>query len=171
MLIKKISGALLLAIGGLLPHYSLGYTWKIPKAVRGLGARLYFEHCGKNVDIGKKIKVTSKLYLGDNSGIGDGCHIQGNVVIGCNVMMTPEVAIIATNHKHDRVDIPMNKQGEEDKPIEIGDDCWLGFRSIICAGVKIGKGSIVAAGAVVTKDVPDYSIAAGVPARVIRSRK
>ena len=171
MLIKKILGALLLAIGGLLPHYSLGYTWRIPKAIRGLGARLYFEHCGKNVDIGKKAKVTSKLHLGDNSGIGDGCYIQGKVIIGSNVMMGPEVAIIATNHKHDRVDIPMNQQGQEDKQIEICDDCWLGYRSIICAGVKIGIGSIVAAGAVVTKDVPEYSIVAGVPAKVIKSRR
>lgn len=171
MLIKKVLGTILLGIGGLLPHYSMGYTWRIPKVIRGLGAKLLFEHCGKNVDVGKKAKVTSKLSIGDNSGIGDRCHIQGSVVVGKDVMMAPEVAVIATNHKHDRVDIPMNQQGQEEKAIEIGDDCWLGYRSIICAGVKIGKGSIVAAGAVVTKDVPEYSVVAGVPARVIKSRK
>ncbi len=86
-------------------------------------------------------------------------------------MMAPEVAIIATNHNYDRIDIPMNQQGEINKTIEIGDDCWLGYRSIICAGVKIGKGSIVAAGAVVTKDVPPYSIVGGIPAKVIKTRK
>ena len=86
-------------------------------------------------------------------------------------MMAPEVAIIATNHNYDRIDIPMNQQGHSDKPITIGDDCWIGYRAVICAGVNIGRGSIIAAGAVVTRDVPDFTIVAGVPARVIKSRK
>ena len=171
MLIKKVAGAFLLGVGGMLPHYTMGYTWKIPKAMRHLGAKLFFEFCGKNVDIGRHAKVTSKISIGDRSGIGDNCYLQGRIVMGKDIMMAPEVAIIATNHNFDSIDIPMNQQGHTDETVEIEDDCWLGYRSIICAGVKIGKGSIVAAGAVVTRNVPEFSIVAGVPARVIRSRK
>lgn len=171
MLIKKAIGAVLIGVGGVLPHYTMGYTWKIPKAIRHLGAQLLFERCGLGVDIGKGAKVSSRLSIGDRSGIGDRSHLQGRIVMGNDIMMAPEVAIIATNHNFERIDIPMNQQGHTDETIEIEDDCWLGYRSIICAGVKIGRGSIVAAGAVVTKDVPEFSIVAGVPARVIKSRK
>lgn len=149
----------------------MGYTWKIPKVIRHAGAMLFFEQCGKDVDVGKGAKVSSRLSIGDRSGIGDRSHIQGIVKMGNDIMMAPEVAIIATNHNYTTTDIPMNQQGHTDEMIEIGDDCWLGYRAIICAGVKIGKGSIVAAGAVVTKDVPEYSIVAGVPAKVIKLRR
>lgn len=148
----------------------MGYIWKVPKAIRHAGAKLFFDKCGKDVDVGKNAKVSSRLSIGDRSGIGDRSHLQGRIIMGNDIMMAPEVAIIATNHNFQRIDIPMNKQGHTDETIEIGDDCWLGYRSIICAGVKIGKGSIVAAGAVVTKDVPEYSIVAGVPAKVIKQR-
>lgn len=140
MLIKKALGALLIGVGGVLPHYTWGYTWKIPKAIRHAGAILFFEHCGKGVDIGKNAKVTSRLSIGDRSGIGDRSHLQGRIIMGNDIMMAPEVAIIATNHNYDKTDIPMNRQGHTDGIIEIGDDCWIGYRAIICAGVKVGKG-------------------------------
>lgn len=171
MLVKKVLGALFLSFGGILPHYTGGYTWKIPKAIKQIGAMLVFEHCGKNVDIGKNAKLSSKLSIGDRSGIDDRCYIQGRVIMGNDIMMAPEVAIIATNHNYNRIDIPMNQQGHIEKTITIGNDCWIGYRAIICAGVNIGDGCIIAAGSVVTKDVPPYSIVAGVPARVIKSRK
>ncbi len=171
MLVKKALGAVLIFIGGLLPHYTFGYTWKIPKGIRHLGGVLFFEHCGKSVDIGKHAKVSSRLSIGDRSGIGDRCHLQGPIIMGNDIMMAPEVAIIATNHNFDRTDIPMNLQGHTDETVEIGDDVWLGYRAIVCPGVKIGRGSVVAAGAVVTKDVPEYSVVAGVPAKVIKTRK
>lgn len=156
--------------GGVLPHYTFGYTWKIPKAIRQLGVKLYFERCGKNVDIGRKVKLSSKVSIGDNSGIGDRCRLQGEVHIGNDVMMAPEVALIAINHVTDRKDIPMNRQGEVAKSINIGNDVWLGFRSIILSGVTIGDGAVIGAGAVVTKDVPSYTIVGGVPAKPIRTR-
>ena len=86
-------------------------------------------------------------------------------------MMGTDVTVITRNHKHERTDIPMRLQGfEEEKPVYIGNDVWLGDRVTLMPGVHIGNGCIVAAGSVVTKDVPDYSIVGGVPARVIRSR-
>lgn len=86
-------------------------------------------------------------------------------------MMGTDVTIITRNHRFDRTDIPMMEQGfEEERPVYIGNDVWIGDRVLILPGVHIGDGSIIAAGAVVTKDVPPYSIVAGVPARKIRDR-
>lgn len=153
-----------------MPHYTLGYTWKTSKFIRQIGARLYFDQCGDDVDIGRRVKVSSKISIGDRSGIGDRCYLQGQIKIGDDVMMAPEVAIIAESHVHGRKDIPMNVQGVTKAPVEIGDDVWLGFRSIVLPGVKIRNGAIIAAGAVVTKDVQEYTIVAGIPARAIKQR-
>lgn len=171
MIIRKMIGYLILQIGGGLPHYSFGYTWKLPKTIRYAGTKLYLKNCGKNNDIGKKAHISSSVSIGNNSGIGDHSYLQGDIVIGDHVMMAPEVAIIATNHNYQRIDIPMGAQGSSEKQIVIGNDVWLGYRCIICAGVHIGNGSIIAAGAVVTKDVPEYSIVGGIPAKIIKSRK
>ena len=85
--------------------------------------------------------------------------------------MGTDVTIITRNHRFDRTDIPMMEQGfEEERPVYIGNDVWIGDRVLILPGVHIGDGSIIAAGAVVTKDVPPYSIVAGVPAKKIRDR-
>ena len=85
-------------------------------------------------------------------------------------MMAPNVAIIATNHNFGRKDIPMNQQGSVDMAINIEDDVWIGYGAKILAGVTINKGVIIAAGAVVTADVPEYTIVGGVPARMIKKR-
>ena len=86
-------------------------------------------------------------------------------------MMGTDVTIITRNHRFDRTDIPMMEQGfEEERPVYIGNDVWIGDRALILPGVHVGDGSIIAAGAVVTKDVPPHSIVAGVPARKIRER-
>jgi acetyltransferase-like isoleucine patch superfamily enzyme len=68
------------------------------------------------------------------------------------------------------VDIPMKEQGVTQKGVVIEDDCWIAANSVILDGVRIGRGSVVAAGAVVSRDVPPFSIVAGVPARVIKNR-
>ncbi len=87
-------------------------------------------------------------------------------------MMAPEVLILGGNHRFDRVDIPMMFQGNvEYGPVEIGNDVWIGSRVIILPGLKIGEGSIIGAGSVVTKDVMPYSIVAGNPAKLIKMRK
>lgn len=87
-------------------------------------------------------------------------------------MMAPEVYVSGGNHRSSRTDIPMCLQGSEDTlPTVIGDDVWIGMRAIIVNGIKIGNGAILSAGCVVTKDIPEYSVVGGVPARVIKSRK
>ena len=129
------------------------------------------ENCGKNVNIESSATFSSKVTLGDYSGIGINAKIYGTCHIGRYVMMGTDVTIITRNHRFDRTDIPMMEQGfEEERPVYIGNDVWIGDRALILPGVHVGDGSIIAAGAVVTKDVPPYSIVAGVPARKIRDR-
>ncbi len=114
----------------------------------------------------------SRLSVGDRSQLGKRAQINGTVTIGRDVLMGPDVIIMATSHEHARVDIPMIDQGEaEEKAVTIGDDVWIGTRVIILPGVEIGSHSIIAAGAVVTKSFPDYSVIGGVPAKLIASRK
>lgn len=170
--IKKIIGYILYVfIGSWMPHYQGGLKWTLCKKYKQICGKLMFNYCGKNVDIGRKISFSSEVSLGDNSSIGDYSHIAGKVSIGRNVMMSPRVALIASNHNYERLDIPMNKQGGTEKEIIVGDDVWIGYGSIILAGVKIGNGVIISAGSVVTKDVEDFSIVGGVPARLIKNRK
>ena len=85
-------------------------------------------------------------------------------------MMGPDVVILTHTHKIADITIPMGLQGSEVKPVTIGNDVWIGMRSIIMPGVTIGNGVVIGAGAVVTKDVPDYAVVGGVPAKIIRLR-
>lgn len=141
------------------------------KKMRAFFAKRIVSSFGKNVNIERKAHFTPELSIGDNSGIGIRCEANGLVTIGNNVMMGPEVVIYSQSHKYNRTDIPMCEQGfDEPKEVVIEDDVWLGRRVIIMPGVHIGKGSIIGAGAVVTRDIPEYSVAGGVPARVIRQR-
>ena len=112
------------------------------------------------------------LLVGNNSNIGPYCYIgcSGGIRIGNNVMMAPRVSIFAENHNFEDVELTLKEQGVKRAPVIIEDDCWIASHSVILAGVTIGRGSVVAAGSVVTKSMPPYSIIAGVPARVIKSR-
>lgn len=142
------------------------------KKLRYLCAKGIMLECGKNVNIEKGARFGEKCTIGDNSGIGVNCKMYGEIHIGKNVMMGPECVAISRNHKFDRIDIPIIQQGyEDDKPIFIDDDVWIGHRVIILPGVHIKKGAIIGAGSVVTKDVEEYSIVAGNPAKCIRSRR
>jgi acetyltransferase-like isoleucine patch superfamily enzyme len=117
-------------------------------------------------EIGEGLRVGTNSSIGVSSFIGCG----GFVDIGSRVMMGPNVSIIAESHLFETIDTPMKAQGIARSGVVVGDDCWLGAGSIILDGVSVGHGSIVAAGAVVTKSFPPYSVLAGVPAVLIRSR-
>ncbi len=132
-----------------------------------------FEHVGEGVNWGKSIAVASDFRIGDNSSVGDFARIHNGVTVGNDVMIGKNLKNFTVNHKTDRTDIPMRLQGfTEVSPLIIENDVWIGDNVIITAGCcKIGEGSILAAGAVVTKDIPPYSVAGGNPAKIIRSRK
>lgn len=152
------------------PSYSrirLGQT-----GLRRFCGKLMLAECGKKVNIEQNALFSAKVTLGDYSGIGINAKIYGTCHIGRYVMMGTDVTVITRNHCFDRTDIPMMEQGFlPEEPVWIGDDVWIGDRVLILPGVHIGNGCIIAAGAVVTKDVPDYAVVAGVPAKVIRMRK
>lgn len=113
------------------------------------------------------------LAIGNNVGISQHCFIgaRGFIKIGNNVQFGPSVTLYSENHNFEDPDILIRDQGVRRQGIIIEDDCWLGTGSKVLDGVVVGKGSIVAAGAVVTQSVPAYSIVAGVPAKVIKQRK
>jgi acetyltransferase-like isoleucine patch superfamily enzyme len=117
-------------------------------------------------------EIGEGLRVGDHSNIGPYCYIgcSGYIEIGNNVMMSPRVSLYAENHVFDDTSVPMKEQGVRRSFIRIEDDCWIAANSIILAGVTIGKGSVVAAGSIVTHDVPPYSVVAGNPARLIKQR-
>ena len=147
--------------------------FKFIRPVRSGIARGLFESAGKNINIekGANFGKGSQIKIGNNSGLGINCRISGNVTIGDNVMMGPDVIIITKRHKFDRTDIPMIEQGHDlEKPVTIGNDVWIGARCIILPGVSIGDGAIIGAGAIVTKDIPEYAIACGNPAQVKKYR-
>ena len=109
--------------------------------------------------------------MGDYARIGRDCELHGEVHLGDHVLMAPEVVLYTVNHEHGSLDVSIDLQGDtEMRPIYVGNDVWLGRRVMVMPGVHIGDHSVIAAGAVVTKDVPPYSIVGGVPGRVIGSR-
>ena len=114
-------------------------------------------------DYGFNIEVGKNFYANYNCTILD----VGKVTIGDNCMFAPNVAIYTAGHPiHPDSRNSMYEYGIQ---VSIGDNCWLGGNTIVCPGVKIGNNVVIGAGSVVTKDIPDWSIAAGNPCRVIRT--
>lgn len=109
--------------------------------------------------------------MGDFSELGTRCMVQANVHLGSHVIMGPDVKIYSRNHRFDRLDIPIQEQGKNYYETRIGNDVWLGANAIITAGCSIGDHAVIAAGSVVTKNVPEYAIVGGVPARILKYRK
>ncbi|WP_462356028.1 acyltransferase [Phocaeicola coprophilus] len=148
---------------------------RISNYIRIICCRRIFKFCGKvsTIDRMAYFGTGENIIIGDYSGIGANCVIPNNTVIGKYVLMAPEVHIIANNHNFSDIHRPMCFQGSPDTPFTtiIEDDCWIGVRVIMTPGRHIKKGSIIAAGAVLTKDFEEYSIVGGNPAKLIKKRK
>ena len=150
-----------------------------------LDENVYIHACPAGVEIGPNTLVMhgavlhvynfrqlphAGIRIGRDSLIGEYTVIrgQGGVTIGDRVYTSPMTQIIAVNHVFDDPDRPFVDQGITAQGITIEDDVWLGASAVITDGVRVGKGAVVAAGSVVTKDVPPHTVVAGVPARVVR---
>lgn len=135
---------------------------------------------GKKITIGRGGDYYfSNIELGNNVSIGNDCIMMcqlAKIKIGDDVMFGPRVTIVTGDHRIDIKDRPMisikneEKLPENDEEVTIEGDNWIGAGVIILKGVTIGKGAVVAAGSLVIKDVPPYSIVGGVPAKVIKMR-
>ena len=108
------------------------------------------------------------VIIGNNTLIGIGNVVIGPVEIGNNVILAQHIVISGLNHEYRNISKPIHEQPVTMAKIIIEDECWIGGNAVITSGVTIGKHSVVAAGSVVTKNVPPFSVAAGNPAKVIR---
>ncbi|MCF8228167.1 MAG: acyltransferase [Bacteroidales bacterium] len=108
------------------------------------------------------------IIIGDRTRIGLGNTLIGPVEIGNDIMFAQNVVASGLNHGYEDISMSIHDQAVSTRKITIGDESWIGANVVITAGVTIGKHAVVAAGSVVTRDVPDYSIVAGNPARLIK---
>ena len=159
----------------------------IPSDFKKLGQNVVFENgvmvfhpenimIGDNVYVGHQTILKGyyigEFIIGEGTWIGQQCffHSAGNIYIGKNVGIGPGVKVITSYHSEGGIEIPVLHSKLIFEKVVIEDNSDLGMGSIILPGVKIGKGAIVGAGAVVTMDVPDYAVVIGSPARILRFR-
>lgn len=142
---------------------SMRHLW----AVYGRGLK----KLGAESIVARRGVISRDLTTGSACFIGPDCRIGPRVSMGNYVMLGPEVMIVGADHVFSIDGVPMIFTGRPDVPeTKIGHDVWVGARAIVLAGVTLGDCSIVAAGAVVTKDIPPFSIVAGVPAKILGER-
>ena len=123
------------------------------------GCRLYAND-GGSIKIGNRASLNTNVYLGASNG--------GTITLGNDVAIGPNVVMRAANHEKSLKDVPVQKQGHISGTIILEDDVWVGANVVMLPNVRIGKGAVIAAGAVVNKNIPSYSLAAGVPAKAIK---
>lgn len=112
------------------------------------------------------------IEIGDNVTLNEWCHLSGfgSIIIKDNVRIGHRCSIVTSAHNYSQKDIPIWKQGLSARAVVINEDVWIGCNVTILPGVTIGRGAIIAAGAIVTRNVPEFSIVGGVPAKIIKYR-
>jgi len=163
--------------------------WQVPRRIR-LGHRVMIgEGCFLDAH-----SLTGGIVLGDDVWLSRGCYViaypdvevriderayvghrcmlygHGGIHVGCDALLANDVQLICGDHTFTRRDLPIRAQPTVERPIVVEDDVWLGASVIVLGGVTVGHGSVVGAGAVVTQSLPPYSIARGIPARVVGVR-
>lgn len=159
-----------------LPKASRPWIGKISLKLRNVACRHLFAECGRNlwVEQGAYFGSGKDMHIGNYVCIGGNCKIHNfELTIDDYCIMGDDVFFQGGGHNFDRTDIPIGEQGSKPKSkLHIAGDVWIGARAMILPGChRIGHGSIIGAGAVVTKDVPDWAVVGGNPARVLKYRK
>lgn len=166
---RKLAILLFNMIFRFLPEYYQPYGKPVHWIKRGL-LRMALAKCGKGLNVGFACSVSPRVMIGDYSSLGNRCVIQGGVSIGSHVMMGPDVKIYTRNHNLADVSLPMRVQGDTFAPVVIGDDVWIACNVVILPGVTVGAHAVIGASAVVVKDVPEYAVVVGNPARIVKFR-
>ena len=150
-----------------------------------LGEDCFFRGCS-SISVGTGLSLAGRdLFISDSGAqiiIGNYVSLNFNVMInvsgpngeiriGNDVMIGPNVVLRGNNHRYERRDLPMRKQGHTPGKIVIEDDVWIGANVVVLPGVTIRKGAIIAAGAVVTRDVESYALVGGIPAKTLKIRE
>lgn len=152
----------------------MGVVEIFPQFIRNIFFKLSLKNFGEKSTIDYKtyIRYPSHVRIGSHTTINRGCRLitswhykDVEISIGDHVAVAPEVCFLAAGHDYTRKNLPNTAAS-----IRVADYVWIGARSIILQGVTIGEGAVIAAGAVVTKDIPPYVVAAGVPAEIIKER-
>jgi acetyltransferase-like isoleucine patch superfamily enzyme len=131
---------------------------------------------GTGVFVGRNTILSCKngdIIIDDQANLGFNCEIfsASRVRVGKNILMAAYTYLVGGDHLYDRVDIPVLQQGRTARGIDVDDNVWLGAHVVVTDGSTIGRDAIIGAGAVVVGDIPEYAIATGIPAKVIRDRR
>jgi acetyltransferase-like isoleucine patch superfamily enzyme len=131
---------------------------------------------GSGVFVGRNTILSCKngdIVVDDNANLGFNCEIfsASRVRVGKSVLMAAYTYLVGGDHLYDRVDIPVLEQGRTARGIEVEDNVWLGTHVVVTDGSRVGRDAIIGAGAVVVGEIPEFSIAAGIPAKVMRDRR
>ncbi len=150
----------------ILHYYNYSHVGPVSKIKLGSGSSL-----APNVSLrnGERIEIGDDCHIGERAYLWAGDK-TGRIIIGNNVSLAPEVYITASDYRFEKGK-PFRYQRKNERNVRIGNDVWLGVRVVVTAGVTIGNGCIIGAGAVVTKSIEANSIAAGVPAKVLKQRQ
>lgn len=155
----------------------VGYLWD---KVLGFCVKKQMKSCGRNVYIRpslSNIKGYHNMTIGDNAIINRGATIyctDAPLYVGNNLVLGPNLTIMTGDHRYDVIGVFIRDQhaklSENDQPVIIEDEIWAGANVTILKGVTVGRGSIIASGAILTKSCPPYSINGGIPAKVLKFR-
>lgn len=172
---RRLSLLIYYVLARYLPKSTMPVIGKLALRMRRFCCKRMFSACGNdlNVEQGAYLGNGKDIRVGNHVGLGKDLTVHNCILtIDDDLMMGEEVMIIGGGHRFDKLDMPMGRQGAKEKTeLHIAGDVWIGARAMILPGCKrIGHGAIVGAGAVVTKDVPDYAIVGGNPAKVLRYR-
>lgn len=141
-------------------------------------SKLFWRHVlknfGENTQIMRGVEIIhpNNVCIGRDVYIGKNCSLYGyeSISIGNNTLIARDTIFLTRSHIFSQRGTPIRQQGYSSAPITIGDDVWIGARATILPGVTIGNGSVVAAGSIVNKSVPEFTVVGGVPAKVIKKR-
>lgn len=170
----NIGSLLILEIEGWLYWLVGSFPGAIGIILRNIVYSLFFEKKKGMIWVQPRVTIVEsrKFQVGKNCGINTGTYInaKGGIIFGDNVLVGSNVTISSGKHPIEGIEPPIFERPTEPVPITIEDDVWIGANAVIVPGITLRKGTVVGAGAIVTKDTEEYSVVAGVPAKIIRYR-